>query len=144
MDKLEVVVIGQDHAQVLELLKLEGLPTEDLRNDKLKIFATSDGDEVIGCIGIERYEQSALLRSLVVSPKHRNLSVASRLVSYLEQWARDMSIIDLYLLTTTADAYFVKRGFSQIAREEVPRALMVSGQFQGLCPQSVIIMRKSL
>jgi len=48
---------------------------------------------------------------------------------------------EFYLLTTTAEAYFRKRGFSKIEREEVNPQLLQSHEFQDACPASAVCMR---
>ncbi len=48
---------------------------------------------------------------------------------------------EFYLLTTTAEEYFRKRGFKTIDRDEVHPQLLSSREFQGACPASAVCMR---
>jgi amino-acid N-acetyltransferase len=50
----------------------------------------------------------------------------------------------VFLLTTTAEAFFPKFGFEQIQRIDVPISLQASVEFQSACPASAIVMRKRL
>src|SRR5437899_324070 len=50
-------------------------------------------------------------------------------------------IRESYLLTTTAQEYFRKRGFKVIDRDEVHPQLLGSAEFQGACPDSAVCMR---
>ena len=58
---------SQDWAEIKELLTECGLPSEDIRPDQLKHFLVLMKQErLIGVIGLELYENVALLRSLAV------------------------------------------------------------------------------
>ena len=48
---------------------------------------------------------------------------------------------EFYLLTTTAEDYFVKRGFKTIERDEIHPQLLASRELQDACPQTAICMR---
>jgi N-acetylglutamate synthase-like GNAT family acetyltransferase len=50
-------------------------------------------------------------------------------------------IREFYLLTTTAQDYFAKRGFKPIEREEIHPQLLASAEFQGACPDTAVCMR---
>ena len=48
----------------------------------------------------------------------------------------------VYLLTTTAEAFFHQLGFERVAREAVPDAVRASVEFTSACPASAAVMRK--
>jgi amino-acid N-acetyltransferase len=50
----------------------------------------------------------------------------------------------VFLLTTTAERFFPRFGFEEIARDEVPASVQASVEFQSACPASAIVMRKRL
>jgi amino-acid N-acetyltransferase len=50
----------------------------------------------------------------------------------------------VFLLTTTAEKFFPRFGFEQIAREDVPPSVQASVEFTSACPTSAIVMRKRL
>jgi amino-acid N-acetyltransferase len=50
----------------------------------------------------------------------------------------------VYLLTTTAGAFFPRFGFRQITRDQVNPAVQRSVEFTTVCPASAIAMRADL
>ena len=58
--------------------------------------------------------------------------------------SKDRGIRDVFLLTTTAEQYFPRFGFACVGRESVPKAVQVSAEFQGACPTTATVMRKSM
>lgn len=70
--------------------------------------------------------------------------MAGLLVSNAETWAAAQGVKTLYLLTTTAVAFFVRLGYEVISRSEAPLAIAATGQFAALCPASSTFMRKVL
>lgn len=129
---------------VIALLEAEKLPVEDLPGSLDNFFVVVNGGDIIGAIGMEQYGMYALLRSMVVSREHRNKSIASGLVQHLEQYCRSLGISVMYLLTETAPAYFEKKGYQRISRDDVPAALKQSSEFSHVCPVSAVVMKKAL
>jgi amino-acid N-acetyltransferase len=134
----------QSRDEIKSLLQSQNLPAEDLPNVLADFFAAVDGGELIGLIGMERYGHYGLLRSMVVHPDYRNKQIAEKLVQLLEQTASGSGITTMYLLTETAENYFVKKNYQVITREEVPQALFQSSEFSHVCPVSATVMRKDL
>lgn len=120
-------------------LPLEGVPA-DLTNF---LVAEREG-AIVGAIGLERYSESALLRSAVVHPSLRGRGVGDSLVTALLEHGRSLGVRDMVLLTTTAEAWFPRFGFKRIARDEVPAALHASAELKGACPASAVVMRCAL
>jgi len=90
--------------------------TAEIRNGDF-IVAEREG-ELIGVAGLEVYGASALLRSVAVE--------------------------DVFLLTTTAERYFPRFGFSCVSRDEVGEEVRAAVEFQDACPSSAVVMRKTL
>ena len=102
-------------------------------------------DRLIGVAGVERLGRVGLLRSLAVAPDYRNAGLAHRLVTAAEDRAKNHhGISDLYLLTTTAADYFLRRGYREVPRESVPGGVASHPQFRGLCPASARCLEKNL
>lgn len=134
---------SHDYLSICSLLDENNLPHEDIRMEYLNnYFITRKGDKVIGVIGLEIFDQIALLRSLVVKKEFRGLDLGIKLVSKAEQYAFRKNVKEIYLLTTTADRFFYKFGYSTIDREKVPDAIRATMEFQRLCPSSALIMVK--
>jgi amino-acid N-acetyltransferase len=136
---------AQNHRDaVIELLKAEKLPVEDLPASLEHFVTSKENGMLTGVGGLEIYGNYGLLRSLAVHPEHRNKGIAGTLLSDIENRARAIGLHQLFLLTETAAAYFSAKGFSQVSRELVPEEIRSSSEFSNICPQSAIVMSKQL
>jgi amino-acid N-acetyltransferase len=130
--------------KIIELLAAEKLPVADLP-DALDNFIVSTNDgAVTGVGGVEVYGNYGLLRSLVVHPEHRGEGIAATLLAQLELISKQNGLLELYLLTETAPAYFEQKGFTKITRDHVPAVVQQSSEFSHVCPASAIVMKKSI
>jgi N-acetylglutamate synthase-like GNAT family acetyltransferase len=50
----------------------------------------------------------------------------------------------IFLLTTTAEAFFARRGYGRIAREHAPESIRTTCEFADICPASSALMVKTL
>lgn len=96
------------------------------------------------CDGGDGQAASALLRSVAVHPAWRAHGLGGALVRALVDAAAARGLAALYLLTTTADAYFPRFGFARVAREAVPAAVRGTLEFTSACPASAVAMAKPL
>ena len=99
---------------------------------------------LIGIAGVERYGRYGLLRSVAVEESQRGSRVGTALVEDRVRWCKRTRLGALYLLTTTADPFFARRGFEVIARESVPAEIRGSKEFASVCPASAVVMRREL
>jgi len=131
----------EDLPAIKALLAEARLPTADVGSDHQHFrVATRDG-VVAGCAGLELYPpSSALLRSLAVYPALQGTGIGKALYGQVMREARSRHVVNVYLLTTTAEKFFSNAGFRQIAREEVPLAVRRSAEFGALCPASAVCM----
>jgi amino-acid N-acetyltransferase len=142
---MKIIQAHQTHRQaIIELLKAEKLPVDDLPGNLDHFFVASIDDEIIGAIGLELYPPFGLLRSMVVQKDHRNQKVAEALVQTLEKHAINLKVSSIYLLTETASTYFDKRNYQRVERTDVPDEIKGSTEFSSVCPVSAIVMKKSL
>lgn len=129
--------------EVQLLLQQSNLPTSDLSDLNLDHFyAYGESGNVQGVIGLEVYGSDALLRSFAVSSNAQGKGCGAALLSQLEQHAIELGIKHLYLLTNTAEQYFLKKGFEKIARELAPDSIKLTAEFSDLCPASAVLMHK--
>ena len=134
-----------DLAAVRALLAAAGLPTADLTAAPLADFwECHAGENLAGVIGLERYGSVALLRSLAVAPAWQGRGLGSALLAHAERAAQQRGITALYLLTTTAEAFFARRGYVRIPREVAPSILHQTAEFTALCPASAACLTKAL
>jgi amino-acid N-acetyltransferase len=126
-------------------LSAASLPTADLTPDHMQNFFIAQVDAApIGMIGIEKFGNVGLLRSLVVNPSDRNSGIGRRLVEALELHASGSGITELWLLTIDADAFFSKSGYEVMDRTDAPDVIRGTAEFSGLCPGDAALMRKCL
>ncbi len=134
-----------DIPRVKEILAGYDLPTEDLVTSSLENFwVAEESDQIIGVIGIEYNNHIGLVRSLAVDKPYHGNGIGKKLYIVAEEEAQNNGTLRLYLLTTTAQAYFQKFGYETIERDIAPIPIQHSSQFSTLCPQSAILMQKSL
>jgi amino-acid N-acetyltransferase len=132
-----------DLEPIRTLLAACDLPAEDLTPALLARFlVATDAGAVVGCVGLERVADGALLRSLAVDPAHRGRGIAERLCDDAEELALAAGAGTLYLLTTTAAEYFEARGFEPVPRHSLPPSVQATVQFRELCPATAAAMKK--
>jgi amino-acid N-acetyltransferase len=137
-------LLPAEHPQVLELLEACRLPTRDLAQAAPRFFGEVDGRGLAGVVGVEPHGKVGLLRSLAVRTETRGSGLGGRLADAAEHWAAAHGIGTLYLLTTTAEPFFARRGYATEARELVDPAIRATTEFSSACPASAIVMRRSL
>lgn len=109
---------------------------KDIENGS--IFVKELSGEVVGSITIDQdfssayegftwtfpFEQSMIFHRLAVNPSLRKEGVASLLIQFAEDYARDKGMIaikvDTYSLNKKAQALFTKRGYSYIGEATLP------------------------
>jgi amino-acid N-acetyltransferase len=132
-------------ADAVALLRAADLPTEDLTESHLEhFFCASTPDAVVGLVGLELHDRDALLRSLAVSRDARTAGIGSRLVEHIENYARSRGVGCMYLLTTTAESFFARRGYAPTERATAPATIRSTREFSTLCPASSAFMVKHL
>ena len=131
-----------DLSNVESLLSGSDLPLDGVRESFSNFVVAEDEGMVAGAIGFEQFGSIALLRSAVVAPEHRGSGIGQRLVTQLLARAEEAGIEDVYLLTTTAERYFPRFGFTLTTRSSVPDAVKASAEFQGACPETAIVMKR--
>jgi amino-acid N-acetyltransferase len=134
-----------DLPTVLGLLGRAGLPTQGVDADALPNFVIAEHSGTpVGVVGLEVYRESALLRSAAVEEGWRGSGVGRALIDRALHLSKERGIVDVFLLTTTAEHYFPRFGFACVGRDSVPEAVQASAEFQGACPSTAVIMRKSM
>ncbi len=84
----------------------------------------------------------ALLRYLVVANAHAGRGIGRQLVSAAESLAATLGCRLVYLLKTTAEAFFELLGFRRMERDTAPLEIRQSNEFSSLCPSSATVMAK--
>jgi N-acetylglutamate synthase-like GNAT family acetyltransferase len=95
-------------------------------------------------VGVEFCGEDALLRSLAVSPGRRTSGLGSALLERAEAHARARGAHSMYLLTTTAEEFFKRRGYVPAERTSAPAAIRATREFAEICPASSALLVKRL
>lgn len=133
----------RDIPACIEFLGAAGLPTADVSVDRIALIAEVDGN-VAGLIGLEKFGDTGLLRSLVVDNRYRKSGFGRTLVGELEKHAKQQGIDRLWLLTIDADGYFERFGYRRKARHDAPPVIRATDEFAELCPDDAVLMMKTL
>lgn len=133
-----------EFAALATLLEAEGLPADDIAEPDVRLFAFEAGHDILGYGGIEQHGEEALLRSIVVPSAHRGKGHGREIVAAMQAEAAQLGARRLFLLTTSARAFFESLGFTTTDRAEAPEAILATRQAASLCPNSAPLMRKAL
>jgi len=128
---------------LIAALEAAGLPTDDLHKPGRRFYHFENDGGLIGFGGLEQVGSDALIRSMVVMDNRRGEGHGSMMLSWLEARAAEKATA-LYLLTTSAAAFFQRHGYVVLPRSAAPTAVASSRQFSVLCPASAAFMFKEL
>ena len=135
---------SSDLTAVEELLGASNLPIDGVRDNFANFVVAEEDGAIAGAVGLEKYGTVALLRSAVVSPRYRSAGIGRRLVEQLLERAEEAGVDEVYLLTTTAEDYFPKFGFTRTIRAAVPESVKASAEFRGACPDTATVMTRRI
>jgi amino-acid N-acetyltransferase len=136
---------ADDWDDVRQLLAAAELPVDDLGPELLDGFLIAELDGlIVGLVGLQVFDTTGLLRSLVVAKNARSSGLGGRLVGALDAAAQTAGIDELWLLTIDAEEFFARHGFEIVAREQAPQSIRQSEEFRELCPEDAYLMCKSL
>lgn len=135
-DRPPILSAASDHdwPAAAALLNAHHLPLAGALEHLPNFILARNGAGVHGVVGLERYGETALLRSLAVADTGQGLGIA--LVHAALDAARAAGVKQVAALTTTAAAFFTRFGFRTVTRDDVPAAAHASAEFQGACPDS--------
>jgi len=134
---------ARDLPQLVALLNASDLPIAGFAGQVVNTIIAREGDRIVGCAAVEVYGAAGLLRSVAVAAERRGEGLGQRLTTAAMDLARRRGVRTLYLLTTTADRFFPKFGFTTIDRRELDPALAASEELRGACPATAVAMRRS-
>jgi amino-acid N-acetyltransferase len=134
----------QDFDAVCRLLQQHQLPLDGLHEHLATTVVARDADEIVGSAALEVYREGALLRSVAVAAGREHRGLGRELTAAALRVAQDLHMPAVFLLTTTAEQYFPRFGFTRVNRDEVPESVQASLEFTAACPSSATVMRKLL
>ncbi|MHA1924431.1 MAG: arsenic resistance N-acetyltransferase ArsN2 [Candidatus Thorarchaeota archaeon] len=133
-------------SSILSLLNDVDLPGEGVK-DYISNFLTLKSKDDLdlttwGCVGLEIYGSSALLRSMAIAPEYQGKGLGTVLTEAIIEDARKKGISTLFLLTDTAEDFFRRFGFRIVERELIPEDVKTSIEFTKLCLEAPAMMLK--
>jgi amino-acid N-acetyltransferase len=135
---------ARDLPEIRALLEQLHLPLAGVDEHLPTMLVARIGEQVVGTAALELYSDGALLRSVAVAPHQQGKQLGHRLTDAALLLAAAQGASTVFLLTTTAERFFPKFGFEQIARDDVPPSVRRSVEFESACPASAMVMRKQL
>jgi amino-acid N-acetyltransferase len=126
------------------LLAANALPFEDIAAHLEHFVVACAVDGLIGVAGLEVHGRAGLLRSVCVKASARGQGLGQRLCDEVEARAAAAGLGELYLLTTTARAFFEHRAYRMVDRERAPERILQTAEFTSLCPSSAACLSKQL
>ena len=129
---------------VYALLSLVSLPVQGLDGHLTTVLVARRGDDVVGSVALEAYEDGALLRSLAVAESERGRGLGIDLTLAAIALARARGLPAMFLLTETAAEFFPKFGFEMITRADVPAGVRRSVEFTTVCPETAVVQALAL
>ena len=139
--EMEVGSAGaEDLPAVLSLLDENGLPRDGLDEHLQTVLVAREGREILGSAALELYGEAALLRSVAVRLDLQGRGLGRRLTLEVLDLARKRGVARVYLLTETADGFFLRFGFRPIPRSLVPEGVKRSVEFVSACPEGARAM----
>ncbi|MBI4508462.1 MAG: GNAT family N-acetyltransferase [Deltaproteobacteria bacterium] len=136
----------QDMPRVREILRLTGVCGDDLDEDRSgDVLVVADESGIVGCVAVEVYDESGVLRSLAVVPERRGRGLGWTLADSAVARARVAGVKRLYLLTETASDFFAEKlGFRPVDRNSVDSMVVASRHFGEAHCRSAVAMRLDL
>lgn len=134
-----------DRGAVHALLTACELPVAGVDDAAMRRFIVAERDgAVVGVAGLEIYGADALLRSVAVDPALRAAGLGGALTDRLLGDAPAQGVRRVFLLTTTAESFFARRGFAPADRRQVGADMLASVEFTEACPATAALMVREL
>jgi N-acetylglutamate synthase-like GNAT family acetyltransferase len=133
-----------DVPAIIALLERDKLPLVGLKEYVATALVAQRNGRIVGCAGVEIHGTAGLLRSVAVDESRRGEGLGHQLTQAALDLARARGVTTVYLLTTTAAAFFPRFGFREIARDDVDPAVQRSVEFTTACPADAVTMRADL
>lgn len=123
-NKIEFIPSEMQYLEDVKLLLREyKLPYEDIDEHFTHFILARKEEKIVGAIGLEIYGNIGLLRSFVVDKALRNKKIGDTLILSLFNYSFEQGIKTLYLLTITAEKYFLKYEFQVENKDNLPKLI---------------------
>jgi len=120
------------------------LSTKGLRDHIESMLVALRNKTIIASVALEMYGDCALLRSIAVETSLRGSGLGKKMTEAILQQARETGVIRVFLLTETAEEFFLRCGFLPGARDMIPERVKTSIEFVDVCPDTALAMELRL
>jgi len=133
-----------DLERIEELLESIDEPTDDIDPDLTRIFVirNDEDDIIIGCIALEIFTGTALLRSFAMDQAYSGDEIWSSLIKQLLDDAFNHGSEAVYVCAKNAPTFFWNQGFKGIDLDDVPEEIRKSKLFSENCPQVAAFVKR--
>ncbi|WP_332628625.1 GNAT family N-acetyltransferase [Halalkalibacter flavus] len=122
---------NKDMLPIQRLVAKAGLRDEGIEQYIESFLVVEDEEEsLIGTVGVEKYEESGLLRSLVLDSPIWNAKLSLEFLQLTLKYAEEQHIETVYLCAKGTNALFRQLGFREVDKEDVPETLKHSEHFK--------------
>lgn len=136
---------GPDLPSIAALLHEAGLQAGNVRERTGRTVVAEDSrGRLLATAAWDPAGDRALLRSVAATPAVRGKGVGLVAVAAALRSAVEAGIREAWLATTDAESFFARCGFSRVAREAVPPAVLAHPQISRECPDTAAVMRLPL
>ena len=116
LDEIEIVdAIPEDMESVEALLQETNLTTDGISDYFHNYLVLKSEHILFGVCGLEIYGTDGLLRSLAIIPTLQKKGLGSTILEVMLDKARLLNIHTMYLLTNTAEDFYLRHGFITIS-----------------------------
>lgn len=148
MTSMTLTSLPRDHSNLdvtafEQLLLLANLPADDLL-EAGRFFVLEDARGLVGFGGLEGMGPDQLLRSVAVAPGLRHRGFGAMATERLAEQARVDGARRLWLLTTSAEDYFGRLGWTRVDRAGAPGTVQNSRMYREFCPLEAVLMMRPL
>ena len=130
------------HLQDVEkLLLMVNLPIEGVKKSFSNFFIVQKQNMIIGCAGIEIYEEVGLLRSIAIDESSQKQGIGQMMVNKIEEFAIKEGVKNLYLLTDTAEQFFLRLNYQKIPRNRTDSRIKQTIEFTTICTSATVMVK---
>ncbi|SHE97375.1 amino-acid N-acetyltransferase [Seinonella peptonophila] len=134
--------VATDMKTIEQLLTEASLPAVETGNGRQHFFVVEEPEQrlVVGTIGMEIYEKCGLLRSFVMDRQLWNAEIGIQCIEILIQYARQLELASIYLVTQAAEGFFQQLGFAPISVDKLPIEIQESTPVQKMEQSSSVMV----
>ncbi|KMJ55831.1 GNAT family N-acetyltransferase [Alkalihalophilus sp. As8PL] len=128
----------KDILPIQRLVARAGLHSTGIEHSISQFLIVEDEDEqVIGAVGIEQYDDVALLRSLVLDSPIWTGVLTLEFLQVALAYAKDHDVQHVYMCAKSASPLFYQLDFKEIQKDRVPKAIQQSTHYKQTVDKSV-------